>query len=71
MEITPTALTNASIAAREVIAAIETQLAELTRIKNDLKVVANLDQATWPHVSSLNHTKEQLQNAINHWSFVK
>lgn len=65
------ALTNASIAAQEILTIIETQLAELTRIKNDLKVVANLEQATWPQVGSLNFTAERLQDAINHWSFVK
>lgn len=67
----PTALTNANVAALEAIEAVQAQLDTLTRYMNDLKVIANLDKATWPQVGSINHTKEVLQNAINHWSFVK
>lgn len=66
-----TALTNANVAALESIAALEAQIAELTRIASDLKVIANLEQASWPIVGSLGHTREVVQQAINHWSFVK
>jgi hypothetical protein len=66
-----TALTHASTAALASIEDLEGQLALLTRIVSDMKVVAKLEQATWPMVGSLNHTRELLNQTLNHWSFVK